>query len=223
MMIKHVRGALAAVSAVALITGLAAAPVAAATATWTVTPGGRFFSPSSGYTRQDFTDSSTGTVIGCNDLTMGGTFKSGSGVTNPIAKITSFGYSSGSPGEAYPCSIGAPVIEVTFSTLQFRAVRYDASQGVTYGAFADVHATFSGAGSFACSGIIDGTSATAHNGLIRVLAKTGGVRTFGGSVLHLYDISGCGGLLNSGDTLTFKGIFALEQWKTGHAEIITSP
>lgn len=40
MMIKQVRAVMGAAAAAAMVIGLAAAPVAAATATWTVTPGG---------------------------------------------------------------------------------------------------------------------------------------------------------------------------------------
>lgn len=49
------------------------------------------------------------------------------------------------------------------------------------------------------------------------------MQTFGGAVLHLYDISGCGGLIKSGDALTFHARFSLQSPQGGPTETITSP
>src|SRR5262249_25814220 len=126
----------------------------------------------------------------------------------------------------YTCTVGpsSGPISVTFSPIGFRAVRYDATRGLTYGAFVGIHATFSGLSSFTCSGVLDGTSATAGNGLVRFkyLDSFGLLQTFlGGGNLHLYNVSGCGGLINSGDALTVRASFVLASH--GRVNTITGP
>jgi len=221
---KHVLATALAGAASALTVGLGAASAVAATATWTVTPGGKFISTDNSGRNQRLTDTSTGTEILCRDLQISGTFKSGTGLTNPVGRITSVGYNN-FPGP-YTCTVGpsSGPISVTFSPIGFRAVRYDATRGLTYGAFVGIHATFSGLSSFTCSGVLDGTSATAGNGLVRFkyLDSFGLLQTFlGGGNLHLYNVSGCGGLINSGDALTVRASFVLASH--GRVNTITSP
>lgn len=200
--------------------------VAAATATWTVTPGGSFASFSGSGHNQRFIDISTSATILCPDLQISGRFKSGTGLANPVGTITSVG-SNFAAGQPYGCTVsgsaGTVDIMVTFSPAKIRAVRYDASQNLTYGALAGIHAAFS---SPTCSGIIDGTSATAGNGLVRFKYQDniGFLLTlFAGHSLHLFNVSGCGGLINSGDALAFRAGFALGTAKGDHVTSITSP
>lgn len=202
------------------------AQVAAATATWTVTPGGSFASFSGSGHNQHFIDVSTSAKVLCPDLQISGRFKSGTGLANPVGTITSVG-NNFVPGQPYGCTVsgnaGTVVIMVTFSPVKIRAVQYDASQNLTYGALAGIHAAFS---SPTCSGIIDGTSATAGNGLVRFKYQDniGFLLTlFGGGSLHLFNVSGCGGLINNGDALTFRAGFALGTSKGDHVTSITSP
>ena len=72
-----------------------------------------------------------------------------------------------------------------------------------------------------CSGVIDGTSGTASDGIIRftyttstatltVLPKRGN--------LHCYNLSGCGGLFTAGDQTTISGKLSVRPKQT-----ITSP
>ncbi len=214
-------------AAIALPVGLGAAPVMAVTATWTVMPGGQFYTASSP-SNQYFTDATTGTRIRCSDLTISGTFKSGSGLPNPVGRVTSVGIFAFDPGQSISCDVGVSgqTASFTFSPMNIRAVRYDPTKDLTYGAFVAVHATFSGLGGSACSGTLDGTSPTAGNGLVRFKYNDsdGGLLTyFGGDNLHLYNVSGCGGLINSGDALTFRASFALSHPKSGLVNTITSP
>src|SRR5690348_12196337 len=122
------------------------APVAAATATWTVTPGGSFASFSGSGHNQRFIDPSTGAKILCPDLQISGRFKSGTGLANPVGTITAVG-NNFATGQPYGCTLsstaGSVDIMVTFSPVKIRAVRYDASQNLTYGALAGIHAAFS--------------------------------------------------------------------------------
>jgi hypothetical protein len=202
------------------------AQVAAATATWTVTPGGSFASFSGSGHNQRFIDVSTSAKVLCPDLQISGIFKSGTGLANPVGTITSVG-SNFASGQPYGCTVsgtaGTVDIMVTFSPVTIRAVRYDASQNLTYGALAGIHAAFS---SPTCSGVIDGTSAVAGNGLVRFKYQDniGFLLTlFGVQSLHLFNVSGCGGLINSGDALTFRAGFALGTSKGDHVTSITSP
>lgn len=217
----------ASAAAASLLTiAVSVAPVAAAPATWTVTPGGSFASFSGSGHNQRFIDPSTGVKALCPDLQISGEFKSGAGLANPVGTITSVG-SNFAAGQPYGCTVsgaaGTVNIMVTFSPVKIRAVRYDASQNLTYGALAGIHAAFS---SPACSGIIDGTSATAGNGLVRFRYQDGIgflLTLFGGDSLHLFNVSGCAGLLNSGDALTFRAGFALGTAKGDHVTSIASP
>jgi hypothetical protein len=223
---KPVLIAAAAAAASLLTIAVNVAQVAAATATWTVTPGGSFASFSGSGHNQRFTDPGTGAEILCPDLQISGRFKSGTGLANPVGTITSVG-SDFAAGQPYGCTVsgnaGTVDIMVTFSPVNIRAIRYDASQNLTYGALAGIHAAFS---SPTCSGIIDGASAMAGNGLVRFKYQDniGFLLTlFGGDSLHLFNVSGCGGLINSGDALTFRAGFALGTTKGDHATSITSP
>ena len=67
---------------------------------------------------------------------------------------------------------------------------------------------------------MDGTGASANNG--RVTAKysngTGKLTTTGAGNLHIYNVSGCAGLIRSGDATTFSGTYAVSPKQT-----ITSP
>lgn len=52
----------------------------------------------------------------------------------------------------------------------------------------------------------------------------GGLLTyFGGGNLHLYNVSGCGGLINTGDALTFRASFVLLHPKNGQVNTLASP
>ena len=92
------------------------------------------------------------------------------------------------------------------------------SSGVTTGTITHIHATLTGPG---CSATVDGTSATANNGMVKAKYSNGTGKlttlTSGGN-LHVYNVSGCAGLINSGDATTFSGSYAISPKQT-----ITSP
>src|SRR6266704_2669470 len=89
--------------------------------------------------------------------------------------------------------------------------------GVTTGTITGIHATLSGP---SCSAVVDGTGPTANNG--RVTAKysngTGKLTTTGAGNLHIYHVSGCAGLIHSGDGSSFHGSYTISP-----KQIITSP
>ncbi len=224
---RHLFGT-ALVSAAAVLTvAVGATPVAAATATWTVTPGGSFYTSSPQGTGR-LTDTTTGTLIRCPDVFISGKFKTGAGVNDPVGQITSVGNNNFVPGQSFGCDLGSTgnAVLVTFSAMGFRAVRYDAAKDLTYGAFTAIHAIFTGAGGYACSGILAGSSATAGDGLVRFQYSdsSGSLLTYRGSGnLHIYNVSGCGGLINSGDALSLRAGFLIVSRTGATVDTITSP
>jgi hypothetical protein len=71
----------------------------------------------------------------------------------------------------------------------------------------------------ACSWVIDGTAATADDGVIsfRYTDSTGKLTTTGGN-LHAYQVSGCAGLIGNSDPVTVSATFTMSPKQT-----ITSP
>jgi len=210
-------------AASALTVGLGAVPVVAATATWTVTPGGAFTTLSPAI-HSHLTDTTTGTALLCQGLAIDGAFKSGSGLTNPIGQIT--GAHGASPGPLL-CGSSTP-FGITFShfPMGIRAVSYDASTGVTTGVITGIHITLSTApGAPACTGTIDGTGANANNGKVHFsFFNSGGELHFNvRSNLHAYNVSGCSGLILSGDAISYRAITDPRNTTSAMTYTITSP
>jgi hypothetical protein len=81
-----VRAVTGAVSAAAVVIGLGLTPAAAATATWTVTPGGKFYTFSTLADYTVLTETTTGARFECGDFTVSGTLKSEAGWLIPSAR-----------------------------------------------------------------------------------------------------------------------------------------
>jgi hypothetical protein len=204
-MLTRLRGAALTVAVVATVAVLGAGPAFAAT--WTVTPGGSV-SGSAGTTT--LKDSTTGTTISCSSSTATGTLKSGSGLTNPIGSIAGISFSNctGPLGLAFTASVTGP--------LPLNANSY--SSGVTSGTITHIHGTVSSSG---CSAVIDGTSGTADNGTVNATFtnSTSQLKVLTtGSTLHIYNVSGCFGLISNGDGATFSGTYNITPKQT-----VTSP
>jgi hypothetical protein len=191
----------AAVAAVACLSGgpaFAAGPVAAAT--WTVTPGGSVSGTAGTTTLQD---STTGTALTCTSSAATGSLKSGSGLRNPLGTIATLTFSNctGPLGISFSTSVTGP--------FPLNGAAYNAGTGVTTGKISNIHGSLSGP---LCSATVDGTSAGANNGMVRAHYKnsTGKLTVLAtGGNLHIYNVSGCFGLINSGDTATFSGSYAI--------------
>lgn len=95
---------------------------------------------------------------------------------------------------------------------------YNATKGVVAGRFSHVQVELSGV---RCRAVIDGTSGTAGDGIVKSTYTNRTVRlralTVGGS-LHFYDVSGCAGLLRGGDPVILSAGFAVSP-----KQAITSP
>lgn len=230
---KQVRGLLGVAAAAAMVIGQGLAPAAAATAitatTWTVTPGGSF------YTKYEFavpelTDATTGARFGCpTGFIIHGTLKSGTGLADPIGTIAKA--VAGAPGPIV-CDGKGLQLEVTFGGLPWpvRAIRYDAaSPGTTSGILTGVTGTITKHFSAPkCSAVIDGTAPGAGDGKVHfTYTNNGGFTLTGAGNLHFYQVSGCNGHIKNGDSMTYTDSLGIRA-TSGHGggsgiNIITSP
>jgi hypothetical protein len=101
---------------------------------------------------------------------------------------------------------------------KLNAVSYNSGTGATTGTITGIHAALTGSG---CSAIVDGTSATANNGMVKGTYTNSThklkILTTGGN-LHIYNVNGCLGLIHSGDASTYTATYTITP-----AQTITSP
>jgi len=212
-MFKRAGSALVMSAALAGALALSASSAIAAThtgvaATWTVKPGGAITAKAGTTT---LTDKSTGTQLTCTSSSGKGTAKKGSGLSGTgIASITALSFSN--------CT-GPLGLQLTVKTTHFpwhlNAKTF--ASGKTTGTITGIHATVTGP---SCSATVDGTGASANNGMVTATYtnSTGKLATTGAGNLHVYNVNGCAGLINSGDASSFKGSYTVSPKQT-----ITSP
>ncbi len=187
----------------AAIIGLTAGPALAAT--WTVSPGGSI-TASAGTTT--LKDTGTGTTLKCTSSSAKGTLKSGSGLSGTgIGSISSLTFSSCTGPLGLTFTVTSSAFPWSLNATSF-------SSGVTSGTISGIHAKLSGP---SCSATVDGTGATADNGTVDVTYTNSTaalkVLTTGGN-LHIYGVSGCAGLIKSGDATTFSGSYTVSPKQT---------
>jgi hypothetical protein len=209
---KRVPTALLTVLAAALAIVLGTTAALAAT-TWTVRPGGAVTSKSG---LVFIKDASTGSLVTCPSSTIEATLKSGTGLPGAgIGSISSFTFATCSG----PLNF---MYTLTLSHLPYalNATSYNASTGTTTAKITGIHGNFTGP---SCSYVLDGTGASMNNGTIVVTYVNGTHKlkflTTGGN-LHVYKLSGCGGLggIFNNDHITFSGTGSVTP-----AQAITSP
>jgi len=211
-MTRHYARILVAGCAAVVAATLGTATAVAAT-TWTVRPGGPVSLTSGKFTLKDTT---TDVVTTCPSARMTGTLKGGSGL--PGTGIGSIAVAS------FPqCGRGlppAPVLTPAALPWHVSVTSYNATTGVVTGSVSHVRIRISSA-KLSCAGVVDGTGATAKDGLVRFsyTDSTGTLKllTTGGN-LHFYRVMGCAGLFNSGDRAALSAMFTLSP-----AQTITSP
>jgi hypothetical protein len=197
----------AAGTAATLIATLSAAPSSATTATtWTVKPGGSFSGVGGEFLVRD---TKTSGAFSCRKSSLAGTFRSGSEL--PGSNLGS-AKSISTAGCFPPTASG-----LAFSKFPYVLSARSYSSGTTKGRITGIHAVGTGTG---CYAVIDGTTATAHDGWVpwSYSNATGKLKIGPGGNLHAYKVSGCLGLVVSGDPLSPTDTFALSQKQT-----ITSP
>lgn len=195
----------------ALVIGVGVSTAVATNAiTFTVSPGGSITAKAG---KTTLTDKNTGSVLSCASSSGGGSLKSGSGLSGTgIGSITSLSFST--------CT-GPLGLTFTVATSGFpyklNATAFNATTGVTTGKITGIKATLTGP---SCSASVAGTTATTPGTVkatytnsthkLKILA--------GGGTLHVWNVSGCAGLINSGDATTFVGTYTITP-----AQTITSP
>jgi hypothetical protein len=213
MILKRAGSVLITSAALAGVLGLGASSALAASntgvaATWTVKPGGAITAKAGTTTLKD---SKTGSVLTCTSSAGKGTVKSGKGLSGTgIGSITALTFSNctGPLGLTF-------TVKTTHFPWHLNAVSF--KTGVTTGTITGIHATLSGT---SCSAVVDGTGATANNGQVTATYtnSTGKLATTGAGNLHIYNVSGCAGLINTGDATQFTGVYTVTPKQT-----ITSP
>jgi hypothetical protein len=194
------------IAAVALCLGTTAS--FAASATWTVKPGGAVTS-SAGSTK--LTDATTDGVITCTSSATSGKLKSGSGLAGQgLGTLSKVSFSK-CTGEGFSITMTSGALPWSLNAVSYKS-------GVTDGTITGVHITGKNSD---CSAVLDGTSGTADNGMVKFTYtnKTHKMAILAtGGNLHIYDVSGCGGFINDGDSATFATSYTVKP-----AQTITSP
>ena len=202
------RIALGATTAV-LTVALGAGPAAAAT-TWTVAPGGLFTGHAGTTELEDTTD---GNSLNCTGSYLSGRFRPGTGLSGTgIGSITSGGKFSDCFG---PLPLG---YTITLRGLPWH-IRVTADHnGVVHGTISHVEIT---ASLPSCRFTIDGTAAKAFDGIVP-FAYSNSAHALkllpAGTNLHYYQVSGCAGIVNTGDAAAYLASYTLSPGQT-----ITSP
>jgi hypothetical protein len=188
-------GALLTVMSAAAVVALGAGTSFAATAaTWSVSPGGSISGKAGTTTLKDTT---SGLTVTCKSSTTTGTLKSGSGLSGTgLGTVTSIDFNT--------CSVDGESLSLDSGTVSWAFNAKSYKSGVTTGTITGIHISES---SSICSFVVDGTSGSADNGSLKVtytnsthklkLLPTGGT-------LHVWDVSGCLGLVSNGDAATIS-------------------
>ena len=194
-----------------LITGAATAATIVATAgvalavaiLFTITPGGTIHATAGTTT---LTDTSTGSVLTCTSSHSTGTLHSGSGISGAsLGTITALSFSNCTG----PLSLTFTVTNSNFPwNLSGTAYNASLGGGTTTGFISKIKSKLSGP---SCSAKVGGATATAA-GKVKVTYTNNThklkVLSTGGN-LHVWDVSGCAGLINSGDPTTFSGTYTV--------------
>jgi hypothetical protein len=187
--------------------------LASATATWTINPGGTITATAPGAT---VTDTTNGNKLACTGSSLTETLKSGKGLS---------GTNAGSLSKFSLTKCGAAGIFIGIlakhTPWHVSLTAYNATTGVTTIAVTGIHLTVSQK-ALGCTGVVDGTSATADNGKIMMSYsnKTHDLTTFKTEGnLHLYNVSSnCLGVVNTGDKVSLSAVYEVSP-----AQTITSP
>jgi len=204
-------GAFLAAAAVAATVSLGAGPAAAAM-TWSVHPGGPF---SMAFGKTGLTDLTTSTVIfTCSSSEAGGTLRSGSGLSGTdLGSISgwSFKACAGPLGLTFSVKPGGLPWKLSF-------LSYNSTSHTATGQITGIHLALAASG---CSAVVDGTGPNALNGSEKFQFHSGthpGKFLPSSSTMHFYNVSGCSGLIHSGDRAALTGSFTISP-----AQTITSP
>ncbi len=188
-------------TAAAVAVGASAGVALAVAITFTITPGGAITAKAGTTT---LTDTKTGSVLTCKSSTSSGTLKSGSGVSGAnLGSITKLSFSTCTGPLGLVFTVTNSAFPWTLS-----GTSYNAGTGTTTGFINGIKSKLSGPG---CSANVGGTTATSK-GKVKVTYKnsTGKLSVLAaGGNLHVWAVSGCSGLINTGDATQFVGAYTV--------------
>ena len=196
--------------ATAVAVGASAGVALAVAITFSISPGGAI-TATAGTTKLH--DVNTNQNLQCTSSSSSGTLKTGHGISGSnIGSITNLTFSNCTG----PLGLTFTVTNSGFPwTLHGTA--FNATSGVTTGNITGIKSHLSGPG---CSADVAGATATATGKVkvtytnsthkLKVLAS--------GGTLHVFNVSGCAGLINSGDATQFTGTYTVSP-----AQTTTSP
>jgi hypothetical protein len=186
--------------------GVSAGVALAVAITFTITPGGAITAKAGTTT---LTDTNTGSVLTCTSSNSSGTLKKGSGVSGAnLGSITKLSFSNCMG----PLGLTFTVANSGFPWI-LSGTSYNATTGTTTGFINGIKSKLSGPG---CTAFVAGTTATSK-GKVKVTYKnsTGKLSVLAaGGNLHVFNVSGCAGLINSGDATQFVGTYTVTPKQT---------
>jgi hypothetical protein len=168
-----------------------------------VSPGGAI-TASAGTTT--LTDSNTGAVLTCASSSSSGSLNAEGDPTLGSITALSFSNCTGPLGLTFTVTNSGFPWKLTASA-------FSSSTGVTTGKISGIKSHLSGP---SCSADVAGTTATTPGTVKATYTNSSGVLkvlTTGGT-LHVYNVSGCAGLINSGDATTFSGSYTISPKQT---------
>lgn len=179
-------------------------PATSGAGTWSVSPMNQFDEPSNiGLTV--LSDPNTGGAISCKFS--GGAIKppGGMGLRGTLVTISGLAFSQCTLPDGTSVTLNPGSSSWTMTGRQFDPSR---NLGVTSGRLHGVSMSFS---STSCSGVFDGTAAGANDGGLAYQYYNNPhwlvVHTYA-STLHAYNVSGCSGIFNNGDTVTMHVVWS---------------
>ena len=199
-----------AAAALSFTLGTTSSSATTARMTWTVKPGGAV-TGSAGKTT--LKDTKTGTTLTCSSSATKAKLKSGSGLSNPLGKITSVTFSNctGPGGLVFTAKTSAS----STNPWPLSGSSFNSGTGVTTGKITNIKASISGSG---CSAKVAGTTSSSTGMVTGTYTNgTGKLKVSGGN-LHIWNVSGCFGLIANGDPSSFSGVYTITPKQT-----ITSP
>lgn len=190
----------------AVMVGLTAGVALAVAITFTIKPGGAITAKAGTTTLKD---TNTGSVLTCTSSSSSGTLKSGSGISGTnLGSISKLSFSNCTG----PLGLTFTVTNKHFPW-KLSGTSYNATSGVTTGFISGIESQLTGP---SCSAFVAGPTATTP-GKVKVTYTngTGKLKVLPtGGTLHVWNVSGCAGLINSGNASQFSGTYTVTPKQT---------
>ena len=188
-------------AATAVAIGASAGVALAVAITFTISPGGAITANAG---KTTLTDTNTHSVLTCASSSSKGTLKKGSGIAGSnLGSITSLSFANCTGPLGLTFTVTNSAFPWTLSGTAFNA-----GTGVTTGFINGIKSHLSGP---SCSADVAGATATAK-GKVKVTYtnSTGKLKVLPtGGNLHVFNVSGCASLINSGDATQFVGTYTV--------------